>query len=206
MILIIDNYGSFTYNLYQMVGEIVNNPLNNFSKTNSKIMVIKNNEKNPFQIQDLHKKEEINHIIISPGPGNPENKRDFGECKAIIKKFGPEIPIMGVCLGHQGIFSTFGGKIIHQEPVHGKQTQINHNNQGIFQGLKNYLLVARYHSLSCDPETIPECLEITAKTDEGIIMALKHNIHPIYGLQFHPESIGTPEGMKLIENFLKVES
>jgi len=85
-------------------------------------------------------------------------------------------------------------------------SQINHNNQGIFQGLKNYLLVARYHSLSCDPETIPECLEITAKTDEGIIMALKHNIHPIYGLQFHPESIGTPEGMKLIENFLKVES
>lgn len=206
MIVIIDNYDSFTYNLYQLVGEILNDPKNNFNKSKSKIKVIKNDQLDLNQFKELHKKEGINHIIISPGPGNPANFKDFGVCKGVIKSFANKIPILGVCLGHQGIFYTYGGKIIRQEPVHGKQSLIIHDNNKIFQGIKNPLLVARYHSLAGDPKTIPECIHITAITKDGIIMALEHFKYPLYGVQFHPESMGTKEGKKLLENFLKVQA
>jgi anthranilate synthase component II len=207
MILIIDNYDSFTYNLYQMIGEVV------FSSNEevaidrklreklSQIKVIRNDEMDLSQIRNLQPQR----IIISPGPGNPVNKRDFGVCRSVIEKLGDTIPILGVCLGHQGIFSTFGGKIIHEEPVHGKQSELTHEGNGIFQGLDNPLLAARYHSLICDPENVPESIEITAQTHDGIIMALKHKRYPIFGLQFHPESIGTEEGKKIVKNFLEVE-
>ncbi len=208
MILIIDNYDSFTYNLYQMIGEVIfasdkHKALDEKQgKKLSPIKVIRNDEMDLSQIRALKPQK----IIISPGPGNPINKRDFGVCRQVIEQLGDKIPILGVCLGHQGIFSTFGGEIIHEEPVHGKQSAVNHSGEGIFQGINHPLLVARYHSLVCNPETIPESLEITAQTGDGIIMALKHQKYPIFGLQFHPESIGTDHGSKIIKNFLEMES
>lgn len=189
MILIIDNYDSFTYNLYQMVGEIYED-----------IEVKRNDEITVAQIIKLKPKG----IIISPGPGNPENLRDFGVCMQVINELGSEIPILGVCLGHQGIFVAFGGVITRNEPVHGKQSIIFHNKDGIFCGVKNPLSAARYHSLFCTEETIPNCMEITARTSEGMIMGLKHREKPIFGLQFHPESIGTTQGKKILENFLEI--
>jgi len=179
-------------------GKTVNK--NRFRKL-SQIMVIRNDEMTLSQIKDLNPAK----IIISPGPGNPVNERDFGVCQGIIKELGIEIPILGVCLGHQGIFSTFGGKIIRQEPVHGKQSELFHDGLGIFHNVSNPLIAARYHSLTCDSQSIPECIEITSKTEDNIIMSLKHKDNPIFGLQFHPESIGTEEGQKIIKNFLVMD-
>lgn len=190
MILIIDNYDSFTYNLYQLMGELEND-----------ILVKRNNEISIEEIREI----QPDKIIISPGPGNPLNKRDFGICMEVIKEFRDVIPILGVCLGHQGIFAAFGGKITRAEPIHGKLSQIYHTNKGIFEGIENSLTATRYHSLICDKDSIPECIEITAKTDEGIIMGIKHVDSPIFGLQFHPESIGTANGVKIIKNFLEVK-
>ncbi len=189
MIIIIDNYDSFTYNLYQMVGEIYPD-----------IMVKKNDEITVDQIKKL----EPRAIIISPGPGSPENVRDFGISMQVIKELGSEIPILGVCLGHQGIFMAFGGEIKRNEPVHGKQSSIHHNEEGIFSGIKNPLPAARYHSLICRIETNPKCMEITARTIDGMIMAIKHREKPIFGLQFHPESVGTSQGIRILENFLEI--
>jgi len=189
MILIIDNYDSFTYNLYQLVGQI-----------ECDVLVKRNDE---ITIEEI---EEINpdSIIISPGPGNPINERDFGICGRIILELGEKIPILGVCLGHQGIFTTFGGEIVHTEPVHGKTSQIFHNQENIFHGIKNPLSAARYHSLLCNDETIPDCMEIIARSSEGMIMGIKHQSKPIIGLQFHPESIGTYEGLNLLKNFIRM--
>lgn len=190
MILIIDNYDSFTYNLYQLIGEI-----------NEDIIVKRNDE---VSVNDIN---EINpdHIVISPGPGHPENKRDFGICRDVILTYGKTTPILGVCLGHQGIFNTFGGEIIHTEPVHGKTSQIFHRGDSIFKGVgKNPITAARYHSLVCNSESTPECLEVIAENHDGLIMAIKHRDYPIIGLQFHPESIGTPDGRKLLRNFLEM--
>jgi len=189
MILIIDNYDSFTYNLFQMVGEIYNN-----------ILVKRNDEITIEQIKTL----KPNGIIISPGPGNPGENRDFGISMNVIKELGSEIPILGVCLGHQGIFMAFGGEIARNKPVHGKQSNIFHTENGIFKGIENPLPAARYHSLYCKDETKPECLEIIARTIDGMIMGIKHQNKPIFGLQFHPESIGTSQGMKLLENFVEI--
>ena len=189
MILVLDNYDSFTYNLYQMVGEIYPD-----------IMVKKNDEITVDQIKKL----EPRAIIISPGPGSPENVRDFGISMQVIKELGSEIPILGVCLGHQGIFMAFGGEIKRNEPVHGKQSSIHHNEEGIFSGIKNPLPAARYHSLICRIETNPKCMEITARTIDGMIMAIKHREKPIFGLQFHPESVGTSQGIRILENFLEI--
>ncbi len=189
MILIIDNYDSFTYNLYQLIGEFHENVI---VKRNDKISIKEINEINP------------DRIIISPGPGRPENKRDFGICTQVIHKIGNDTPILGVCLGHQGIFNTFGGEIIRTEPVHGKTSQIFHTEDHIFNGVKNPLSAARYHSLLCNDETTPECLEVIARTRDGLIMAIKHHDKPILGVQFHPESVGTPEGRKLLNNFLEM--
>ena len=189
MILIIDNYDSFTYNLYQMVGEIYPN-----------IVVKRNNEITVEQIKELNPQG----IIISPGPGSPDKSRDFGVSMQVIKELGSEIPILGVCLGHQGIFIAYGGEISRNEPVHGKQSNIYHTEKGIFKGIPSPLIAARYHSLFCVDKTTPDCIEITARTNNGMIMGIKHKDKPIYGLQFHPESIGTSQGIKLLENFVEI--
>jgi len=190
MILIIDNYYSFTYNLYQLVGEF---------KEDTR--VFKNDKITIEEIKTLQPER----IIISPGPGNPENKRDFGISKEIILKMGEKVPVLGVCLGHQGIFSAFGGKVTRTEPVHGKQTMIYHQKTGMFKGVKSPLQAARYHSLVCNRNTTPPSIDILAETDDGMIMAIKHQHYPIFGLQFHPESIGTTEGRKIIKNFLEMD-
>jgi anthranilate synthase component 2 len=201
MILIIDNYDSFTYNLFQMIGEIIQELSEDSREFLSEIKVIRNDELNLSQISDLNP----HRIIISPGPGNPINERDFGICRDVIEKLGSKIPVLGVCLGHQGIFSTFGGKIIKEEPVHGKQSEIFHDGKGLFEGVSRPLIAARYHSLICDPQSTPEFVEITSRTKNNIIMSLKHKDYPIFGLQFHPESIGTSEGKKIVKNFLVME-
>lgn len=189
MILIIDNYDSFTYNLYQLIGQI-----------NPDIKVVKNDELTLDEIRKL----EPECIIISPGPGNPGNNRDFGVCTDVILKIGDEIPILGVCLGHQGIFRAFGGEIVRNQPVHGKQSTIHHDENGLFVGLENPLPAARYHSLSCSEENKPECMEVIARTEDGMIMGIKHAEKPIYGLQFHPESVGTAQGIQILKNFLEM--
>jgi anthranilate synthase component 2 len=189
MILIIDNYDSFTYNLYQMIGQL-----------NDDIKVVKNDEITMDQIREI----KPTSIVISPGPGNPENYRDFGICMQVIKELGSETPILGVCLGHQGIFAAFGGEIERNEPVHGKQSTIYHDQDGIFNGIENPLPAARYHSLSCRTDSKPNCIKVTAETADGMIMGIKHISKPIYGLQFHPESIGTYHGIKLLQNFLEI--
>jgi anthranilate synthase component 2 len=187
MILILDNYDSFTYNLYQLVGKL------------EKDIVVKRNDK--ISVDEI-KQLQPDNIIISPGPGNPTNKKDFGVCGEVINEFNGKIPILGVCLGHQGIFAAFGGKIKRAEPIHGKLSKITHSKEGLFEDVENSLLATRYHSLICDEETLPDCIEIIAETEDGTIMAIKHVNSPIFGLQFHPESIGTASGVKIIKNFL----
>ncbi|MTK64266.1 MAG: aminodeoxychorismate/anthranilate synthase component II [Methanobacterium sp.] len=189
MILIIDNYDSFTYNLYQLIGQL-----------DPDIKVVRNDELNLDEIRKL----EPDRIVISPGPGNPGNKRDFGVCTDVILELGGEIPILGVCLGHQGIFAAFGGEIVRNQPVHGKQSSIVHDGSGLFRGIENPLPAARYHSLSCSEETLPECVEVTARTQDNMIMGIKHVEKPIYGLQFHPESVGTDHGIQILKNFLEI--
>lgn len=186
--LVIDNYDSFVFNLVQYIGEFSGNP-----------EVFRNDE------ISLKKIEEINpsHIVISPGPGNPSDRKYFGICSEIIKKFGVSIPLLGVCLGHQGIAYSFGGKVIQAPKImHGKQSIIHHDSKGLFKDVPQNLEVMRYHSLCVEKSSLPDCLEISAETDEGIIMGLRHKKHPIEGVQFHPESIGTNEGKKIIKNFL----
>lgn len=187
MILIIDNYDSFTYNLYQYVGEVYKD-----------IKVLRNNE---FTIDGL-KKLPLKGIFISPGPGRPENA---GLCIEVIKAFEGVIPIMGICLGHQAIGYAYGGKIIGApEIMHGKTSIINHNSQGVFEDLKDKLKIMRYHSLIIERDNLPKELMVTAETVEGLIMGIKHKRFPIYGLQFHPESIFTEEGKSMIKNFVEV--
>ena len=189
MILILDNYDSFTYNLYQLVGKL------------EKDIIVKRNDQ--ITLNEI-KQLQPDSIIISPGPGNPTNKKDFGICGEVIKEFKGKIPILGVCLGHQGIFTAFGGKIKRAEPIHGKLSKITHSKNGLFKNVENSLVATRYHSLICDESSVPNCIKVIAKTEDGIIMAIKHSDYPIFGLQFHPESIGTASGVKIIKNFLEV--
>ncbi|MGV8979576.1 anthranilate synthase component II [Clostridium sp.] len=186
MILIIDNYDSFTYNLYQYVGEIYEN-----------VLVLRNDE---FTIEGL-KKLPLKGIIISPGPGRPENA---GLCISVIKAFEGIVPIMGICLGHQAIGYAYGGKVISAPEIkHGKTSIIKHNGQGLFKNLKPELKIMRYHSLIVERDTLPEVLSITAQTEDELIMGIKHNKFQIYGLQFHPESIFTQSGKDIIKNFVR---
>lgn len=199
--LIIDNYDSFTYNLYQYIGELGGKPV-----------VFRNDEIN---LKDI-KKLKPTHIILSPGPGTPEKKSDFGICKDVILEFkippspplrkgGGIVPTLGVCLGHQGIIHYLGGKIIHAPKVmHGKSDLIYHNEKQIFKGLKSPLNGMRYHSLVGKIDSLPEELEITALTKDGTLMAVAHKTLPLFGIQFHPESVGTDGGKKILKNFLKV--
>ncbi len=186
MILLIDNYDSFSYNLYQYLGEIAD-----------EIKVIRNDEMTVSEIERLHPAQ----IILSPGPGRPE---DAGVIIETVQKLGSKIPILGVCLGHQAICAAFGATIIHaKQLMHGKQSAVTLDNQcRLFRGLPETTAVARYHSLAADPQTMPDCLQITAQTEDGEIMAVQHREYPVYGLQFHPESILTPEGRQMLRNFL----
>ncbi|MEK6981739.1 MAG: aminodeoxychorismate/anthranilate synthase component II [Candidatus Micrarchaeota archaeon] len=188
-VLLIDNFDSFVYNLYQYLGEL-----------GCKVDIIRNNQINLEEI----KKKNYSKIVISPGPGNPENERDFGKCKEVILELGKSIPVLGICLGHQGIANAFGGRVIKaQKPMHGKTSQINHNGNGLFKNIKNPLSIMRYHSLIADEFSLPSCLEIIARsTDDNVIMALRHKQFPIFGIQFHPESIMSEEGKQILKNFL----
>lgn len=186
MILLIDNYDSFSYNLYQLIGQV-----------NDDIEVYRNDKITPDEIEDLNPEA----IILSPGPGRPE---DAGICVDTVKKFHDKIPILGVCLGHQAICVAFGGKISYASKLmHGKSSIVKLNKDPIFKGLNDEITVGRYHSLSLVETTLPKDLRIISKTtDGGEIMAVKHEKYDIYGLQFHPESILTPDGITIIENFI----
>jgi len=188
-VLIIDNYDSFTYNLYQYVGELGGNPQ------------VKRND--AITLAEV-KYGGYTHIIISPGPGDPTDPHYFGVCKEVILESGKKTPLLGVCLGHQGIVAAYGGRVIRAPQVmHGKTSSITHIGKGVFQGLPGPLKGMRYHSLVGDIATIPDCLEITATAqDDGQVMGVRHRSFPIEGIQFHPESIGTEYGKQLLENFL----
>lgn len=186
MLLMIDNYDSFTFNLVQYFGSLKQD-----------VIVKRNDEISLQEIKDLNPAQ----IVISPGPCTPN---DAGISLAAIERFAGEIPILGVCLGHQSISQVFGAKIIRAKKVmHGKNSLIKHNEKGIFKGLKNPLNITRYHSLMIDPQTMPDCLEISAKViDTDEIMAISHKTLAIEGVQFHPESIMSEQGLELLNNFL----
>lgn len=187
MILIIDNYDSFSYNLYQIIGEI-----------NPDIRVIRNDEMTVPQIEAL----QPGYIILSPGPGKPS---DAGVCEAVVKELGGKIPILGVCLGHQAICEVFGATVTYAKALmHGKQSDVRiDTGSKLFQGLEDSIKVARYHSLAAVAQTIPAELKVTAVSEDGEIMAVEHREYPIYGLQFHPESILTPQGRRILANFME---
>ncbi|PKO05293.1 MAG: aminodeoxychorismate/anthranilate synthase component II [Chloroflexi bacterium HGW-Chloroflexi-3] len=189
MILLIDNYDSFSYNLVQLAGGI-----------NTDIQVIRNDELTTEQIRALHP----SHIILSPGPGYP---KDAGVCEEVIASFKREVPILGVCLGHQAICEVFGAKITHAvQLMHGKKSNIHlESTSPIFQGLPTTIEAARYHSLIAKRDTIPGELAVIAEDDIGEVMAVKHRQFDVYGLQFHPESILTPKGNVIMQNFLRLE-
>lgn len=185
-ILLIDNYDSFTYNLVQA-----------FQVENAEVLVYRNDEIDVQSISDINP----THIVISPGPGNPKNA---GISIKVIESFYQTIPILGVCLGHQCLVEFFGGKIIRAEKLmHGKTSQIEHDNQTIFRNMPIPFIAGRYHSLSANKNSMPRQLLVSAKTKEGEIMGVRHESFPIEGVQFHPESILTPEGPKLLRNFLR---
>ncbi len=186
--VIIDNYDSFTYNLYQYLGELDERPI-----------VFRNDAVTLEEVRKLNPER----IVISPGPGNPEDPAYFGVCRQVILELGKTIPTLGVCLGHQGICSAFGGRIVRApEVMHGKTSPISHDNSDLFIGLPEPFEAMRYHSLVAEPSSLPSCLKVTARSLDGIIMGVQHAEYPIYGVQFHPESIGTPGGRRLIENFI----
>lgn len=187
MLLVIDNYDSFTYNLVQYFGELGAEP------------VVKRNDE--ISVEEI-KKLKPSRICISPGPGRPENA---GISAEIIRQLGPRIPLLGVCLGHQCIAQVFGGNIVRAAKLmHGKTSRIRHNAQGVFENVAQPLVATRYHSLIVQRESLPASLEITAETSEGEIMGLQHREFPMHGVQFHPESILTSEGKKLLANFLRI--
>lgn len=186
MILVIDNYDSFTYNLVQYLGEL-----------GEEIVVKRNDEIDLAGIEELAP----DHILISPGPCSPN---EAGISLSLIEHFKGKIPIFGVCLGHQSIGQAFGGEVVRAEKLmHGKTSAIHHDEKSIFAGMPTPFTATRYHSLIVRRETLPDCLEITAETDEGEIMALRHKEYPIEGVQFHPESIITEHGLTMLRNFLQ---
>ena len=185
MILVIDNYDSFTYNLVHLVG-----------KHTDDIKVVRNDE---VTVEDVREMKPAG-ILISPGPGRPE---EAGISEAIIRELGTETPVLGVCLGHQAIGEVYGGKVTHApDLMHGKTSTVKHDSQSVFEGLPQDFTATRYHSLVVDREGLPDVLEITAETDDGTIMGLRHRQHPVEGIQFHPESVLTTEGPRLVANWL----
>ena len=210
-VLIIDNYDSFTFNLYQYVGEILQT-LSDDKETS--VIVKRNNEITLAEIEEMN----LDRIIISPGPGSPDDPAYFGICADVIETLGKTIPLLGVCLGMQGIAHVFGGDVIRASvPMHGKVSSIRHDGKGIYQGLPQALEIMRYHSLVVKADTLPDCLQITsvvANADNGEldfdksalsgdeIMGLRHKDYPIQGVQFHPESFATEGAKRLLSNFL----
>jgi len=187
MLLVIDNYDSFTYNLVQYFGELGADP------------VVKRND---AVTADEVEKMRPDKIVISPGPGTPA---DAGISMGLIRRFGPKLPILGVCLGHQSIGEVYGGKVVRAERLmHGKTSPIRHDGKGVFAGLPNPFEATRYHSLLVEKKSVPACLEVTADTAEGEIMGLRHREFPVHGVQFHPESILSKEVKYLLANFLKM--
>ena len=186
MILLIDNYDSFTYNLAQYIGTL-----------RSDLAVYRNDKITIDDIARLHPEK----IVISPGPGRPE---DAGISVEVIKTFGPEIPLLGICLGHQAIAQAFGGMVLRApEIVHGKTSAIIHKARGIYKGIPSPFQATRYHSLLVDKKSLPACLRVTATTTDNLIMGMEHREFPITGMQFHPESIITEHGMHIITNFIE---
>ncbi len=187
MILVIDNYDSFTYNLVQYLGEF-----------GDEVVVRRNDETTLAEIEVIHP----DRILISPGPGRPE---DAGITPDLIKHYSGRLPILGVCLGHQAIGQVFGGRVVRaSKVVHGKASEIRHDGKSIFSGLDPTFQAGRYHSLIVERESLPTCLEITAETSDGVIMGLRHRELKTEGVQFHPESILTPVGKQLLSNFMRL--
>jgi anthranilate synthase component 2 len=186
MILLIDNYDSFTYNLYQLLGMCA-----------KEVRIVRNDKLTLEEIEQMNPEA----IVLSPGPGRPE---DAGICVDVIQRFYKEIPILGICLGHQAIVHAFGGEVIRANLVkHGKTSLLRHSGTAIFQYVKQPFTAMRYHSLVANKHTLPDMFEVLATSmDDGEVMAIKHHYYPLYGLQFHPESIATEEGKKLMEHFL----
>jgi anthranilate synthase/aminodeoxychorismate synthase-like glutamine amidotransferase len=187
MLLVIDNYDSFTYNLVQYFGELGADPL-----------VKRNDAITPDEVENMKPQR----IVVSPGPGRPE---EAGISMELIRKFGGKIPILGVCLGHQCMGEVYGAKVVRAgRLMHGKTSPIQHDGKGVFQGLPNPFEATRYHSLIVEKNSVPSCLEVCAETAEGEIMGLRHREYPVHGVQFHPESILSKEGKDLLANFLKI--
>ncbi len=185
MILLLDNYDSFTYNVYQLL-----------SRLGAEVEVVRNDA---IAVEDIPEKYEA--VVLSPGPGVP---KDAGITEEVIRRLGSELPILGICLGHQAIGEVYGGKVVRaKEIVHGKSSPIHHNGEGLYEGVSEGTRVGRYHSLIIDRETLPDCLVVTSELADGTIMGVRHKELPVEGIQFHPESILTPEGERMMENFLK---
>jgi para-aminobenzoate synthetase component 2 len=196
MLLVLDNYDSFTFNLVQYLGELAaEHPIA------AKVRVERNDALTLEQIRAIAPAA----ILISPGPGDPDQS---GVCLEVLQQLSPTIPTLGVCLGHQSIAQVYGGKVVRaKELMHGKTSPVHHSGQGVFEGLPNPLTATRYHSLIAERETLPDCLEITAWLDDGTVMGLRHRDFPhIQGVQFHPESVLTQEGHALLANFLRQAS
>lgn len=189
MLLMIDNYDSFTYNLVQY-----------FSELGEKVVVFRNDEISLEKISQLNPQR----IVISPGPCTPN---EAGVSLSVISQFSQNIPVLGVCLGHQSIGQAFGGRIVHaKQPMHGKTSPIFHRNEGVFRNLPNPFIATRYHSLVVERSTLPDCLEVTAWTEDDEIMGLRHKTLAIEGIQFHPESILSEHGHQMLENFLNAKN
>jgi len=187
MILVIDNYDSFTYNLVQYLGEL-----------GAELRVFRNDEITVQEAEALNPEK----IVVSPGPCTPN---EAGVSCDIIRAFGPKVPLLGVCLGHQSIGAVYGGKVIRADQLmHGKTSPIIHEGESVFKGLPSPFEATRYHSLIVERKTLPDCLKITAWTEDGVIMGFQHMEHPVHGVQFHPESILTAEGKQLLQNFLDI--
>ena len=189
-VLVIDNYDSFVYNLVQYIGEL-----------GAETIVYRNDQVTLNQVKEL----KPDRIVISPGPGTPEDTRYFGVCTKILQHISCEVPTLGVCLGHQGIIYAFGGKVVSaRKLMHGKTSRIKHDGKGIFKGVHNPFTATRYHSLAGEKPSIPPCLKVTAEaTDDGEVMGVRHIKYPIEGVQFHPESILCEDGKLIVKNFLE---
>jgi anthranilate synthase component II len=187
LFLLIDNYDSFTYNIFHYLGEL-----------GAEVRVVRNDEIAAGEALAL----KPDGIVLSPGPCTPN---EAGICLDIIKQANGAMPILGVCLGHQAIGQVYGGKIVRApEPMHGKLSRIHHSGKSVFRGLNNDFLATRYHSLTIDPPSMPESLEVTATSDDGVIQGVMHKSHPVHGVQFHPESIASENGHALLNNFLTI--
>jgi anthranilate synthase/aminodeoxychorismate synthase-like glutamine amidotransferase len=183
-VLVLDNYDSFTYNLVQYLEEL-----------GAEVLVRRNDEVTPEEVSELH----LDRIVVSPGPCTPD---EAGVSIELIEKVGGSIPTLGVCLGHQSIGRAFGARVVRGEPVHGKTARILHDGEGVYRGLDQGFVATRYHSLVIEPDSVPECLIVTSRTEDGTIMGVRHREYPVEGVQFHPESVLTQGGRALLQNFL----